>query len=454
MPRVRKADRILWFAHIEDGDDLVQLLDGLDPCERITLVVNGVAGIWERMQNHHGNPTGKPTRGIRPTGDASAAWNAISDGQVVDLSVIDTQDIYDDQDAVEPPDNESQAKEEIPRRPAGGSSTTSVVPLTRAFTKDPEVADALCIGLDFAWWGGQAARDTQWDSLVYSIVSGQASQQLQVIGVDLRETFNPNAGEEEPNCDPNADLVIEAVRGLLEHLRPARVVLAVDAPLRAVQGGERRFRQCERTALATRRAHRAGYATEWDSVWTLQPGAPVHPRVQALCDRLCSDLGFNLYECPNADVPNRLLIECFPGEAIWALGMRGHFGPISPGEAMEYKRPKIANPRAWRLPSDGAYRPWPTVIGWAWKGLYGFGASQVIETDMFNSWMVDLSRHFLGDDGRVLDNARRNARRGKSLDDLVDSVNCFLTAVAFVRNRAHVWIGEDPADGHIIGPGL
>lgn len=68
-------------------------------------------------------------------------------------------------------------------------------------------------------------------------------------------------------------------------------------------------------------------------------------------------------------------------------------------------------------------------------------------------WMADLTRHLLTDD-LVMDNSRRRACRGKPLDDAVESVICFLTAVSFVRNRAHVWIGDDPADGHIIGPGL
>lgn len=70
----------------------------------------------------------------------------------------------------------------------------------------------------------------------------------------------------------------------------------------------------------------------------------------------------------------------------------------------------------------------------------------------FSGWMADLTRHLLTDD-LVMDRRRRQARRGKQLDDLVESVNCFLTAVSFVRNRADVWIGDDPADGHNTGPG-
>jgi hypothetical protein len=67
--------------------------------------------------------------------------------------------------------------------------------------------------------------------------------------------------------------------------------------------------------------------------------------------------------------------------------------------------------------------------------------------------MADLTRELLADD-LVMEKSRRLARRGKPLDDVVESVNCFLTAVSFVRNRAHVWIGKDPTYGHIVGPGL
>ncbi len=67
--------------------------------------------------------------------------------------------------------------------------------------------------------------------------------------------------------------------------------------------------------------------------------------------------------------------------------------------------------------------------------------------------MTELTRYVLSDP-LIMDAEGRRARRGKPLDDLVESMNCFLTAVAFARGRAHVWLGDDPRDGHIIGPGL
>jgi hypothetical protein len=165
-------------------------------------------------------------------------------------------------------------------------------------------------------------------------------------------------------------------------------------------------------------------------------------------------LGFQLYSDPATDISDRLLIECFPGEALWFLGALGKFAPFLPGETKEYKSERLRDPRLWNLPGETAYRPWPIVLQWVYQGLYGFADRDVlgVTEEVFAGWMADLTRHLLTD-GLVMDTSRRKARRGKLLDDLVESVNCFLTAVSFVRNRAHVWVGDDPADGHIVGPG-
>lgn len=291
--------------------------------------------------------------------------------------------------------------------------------------------------------------------------------------VDLSATYNPKAADTEPNCDPDASLVLRTVQEVMaSHAGQSRVVLAVDAPLKALDrphlpdrsrkadkkasqgqkpGKALEYRQCDQIA-------RKGLGVEgdegcWRHVWNVQPGAPLCPRVVALVKGL-HGLGFQLYSDPATDIGDRLLIECFPGEALWSLGTRGTFAPYLAGEAKEYKQERLSDPRLWDLPAREAWRPWPTVLCWVYQGLYGFTDRDVlgVAEEGFAGWMADLMKALLADD-LVMDKSRRNARRGKQLDDVVESVNCFLTAVSFVRNRAHVWIGDDPADGHIIGPG-
>jgi hypothetical protein len=214
-------------------------------------------------------------------------------------------------------------------------------------------------------------------------------------------------------------------------------------------GGALEFRQCERVALNGLGLDRGDSC--WRHVWNVQPGAPLCPRVAALVKGLHDQLGFQLYSEPAADLGSRVLFECFPGEALWFLGSRGKFAPYRAGEAKEYKGDRFRDPRLWNLPAE---RPWPTVLRWVYQGLYGFADRDVlgVAEQGFAGWMADLTRHLLAD-ALVMEDCRR-ACRGKPLDDLVESVNCFLTAVSFVRNKAHVWIGKDPADGHIIGPGV
>jgi hypothetical protein len=372
-------------------------------------------------------------------------------------------------------------------RPSGGSvvapggdvtvrnESASPTGLRPALLRDFPAGETLCVGIDFAWWGGGTSPRSQTDTLVFAQVSGEQAGSLHLKRVALSATYNPNAADTEPNCDPDAGLVLRAVQDVLaSHGAAARVVLAVDAPLRALDrphlparsrkadkkasqgqkpGKALEYRQCDQVArkgLGLDRGNRC-----WRHVWNVQPGAPLCPRVAALVKSLRDHLGFQLYTNPSTEVGNRLLFECFPGEALWSLGTRGTFDPYRAGEAKEYKQERFRDPRLWDLPAREAWRPWPTVLSWVYQGLYGFADRGVlgVAEGVFTGWMADLTRNLLTDD-LVMDSSRRRASRGKQLDDVVESVNCFFTAVSFVRNRAHAWIGDDAADGHIIGPGL
>jgi hypothetical protein len=358
---------------------------------------------------------------------------------------------------------------ELTRRRKGGSGVSLRAALASPLAVEPTV----CIGLDFAWWGGGSKPGSQTDTLFFASVPGDQADPLKMWRVHLSETFNPDAADTKPNCDADAALVLGAVEKIVKGQQDAgRVVLAVDAPLQALDralpprsrkpeskaaGGEKTakgmaYRLCDEAAREGLRQDSGEGG--WKHVWNIQPGAPLCPRVVELVAGL-KRLGFELYTTP-ADAPGRrVLIECFPGEALWALGVLGHFGDYRPGEAKEYKVERWADPRLWGQPAGKAWRPWPEVMGWVYRGLYGFGAAQVIgvSPEVFRDWMTDLTKHVLNDD-LITDAAGGRARRGKPLDDLVESMNCFLTAVSFAQGRAHVWLGDDPQDGHIIGPGL
>jgi hypothetical protein len=45
-------------------------------------------------------------------------------------------------------------------------------------------------------------------------------------------------------------------------------------------------------------------------------------------------------------------------------------------------------------------------------------------------------------------------KTGKSFDDAIDSMLSLIAAVSFVDAHAHIHQGDDPLDGHIIGPSL
>jgi hypothetical protein len=353
------------------------------------------------------------------------------------------------------------------------------VSLQPALASPLAVEPAVCIGLDFAWWGGGSRPASQADTLFFASVQDDQPGPLKMRRVDLRKTFNPAAAATEPNCDADAGLVIAAVEEIVKGQQVAGcVVLAVDAPLRALDrpnlpprsrklgskaaGGEKvakglAYRLCDEAAREGLRQDLGEGG--WKHVWNIQPGAPLPPRVVALVAGL-ERLGFQLYTTPAHAPGRRVLIECFPGEALWALGVLGHFGKYRPGEAKEYKVERWADPRLWGEPTAMGKRPWPDVMGWVYRGLYGFGSREVlgVAPEVFSGWMADLTGHVLADPmvtGKPGAPRRAlRARRGKPLDDLVDSMNCFLTAVSFARGRAHVWLGNDPQDGHIIGPGL
>lgn len=71
MSTLAIQDNVVWAKHVEDEtlrNRILQLRAG----ERIELLVDGIAGRWEKMKTGR---DGKPTTGIKPVGAMAEIWN-------------------------------------------------------------------------------------------------------------------------------------------------------------------------------------------------------------------------------------------------------------------------------------------------------------------------------------------------------------------------------------------
>jgi hypothetical protein len=285
-----------------------------------------------------------------------------------------------------------------------------------------------------AWFGGSKGKpDTQYDCLVWAVSDPLAN--------DVAVQIHPLKLIER---DPNAEQIFREIRKVIERDGDGlHVVLAIDAPLsgvRAIPEGRQKVRRfCEdRLAVGRKVIDRAmGGARKWHP--TIQPGMPLAPRVKLLVAELKKKLKMRLWSTGFADHP-RLIIECFPAEAIWAAKRLGGYAAHTSGTAIKsYKKQQGKVLSASKV---------ETFVGDVL--LSSFEPL----TDLPNHWpkMVKklisrmLQRKDWGKDG--------NYKGGKFLDDVVDSAICLATALSYANGFAHVWYDpENPDDGHIIGPG-
>ncbi|HEY8750769.1 MAG TPA: hypothetical protein VIM11_22485 [Tepidisphaeraceae bacterium] len=333
----------------------------------------------------------------------------------------------------------------LPVAQAVGGAATPNFEHTNDYVASPD--GVLCIGLDLAWWGGSRNDpDSRNDALSYLFLRDGNATEIEATRISLGNTFNGGANGFTPNCDPNADLVLGAIEAILIKHQPTHVVLAVDAPLAAaarqlpprlkVPGPGTLARREPENILA---AAIATGPADWRQGCNIQPGAPLCPRVANLVNGLVARCGFGLYG-HGGPVPKRCLIECFPSAAIWAIGCQGHYGVLSSRDAREYKT------------FDNCFYPWHSLVRAVNQHLFGFIPAIGVPGPVVRSWIAALSGKLLWD-ALLVEPTGCLMRGGKLFDDVLDSVNCLLTAVSFASNSAHVWVGNIPADGHIIGPG-
>ena len=136
----------------------------------------------------------------------------------------------------------------------------------------------------------------------------------------------------------------------------------------------------------------------------------------------------------------KLVIECFPAEAIWAMKRLNRFEAAL--TALEVKAYKGQAKRS--LTARQVADVTRTVLdGFTFDS--GRGAVWTILVDHAIEWMCSDKTWVDSED---------NYRGGKLLDDVVDSMICLATSLSYAHGRYHVW--QDPErcdDGHIIGPG-
>lgn len=305
-------------------------------------------------------------------------------------------------------------------------------------------ASALCIGIDIAWFGGSARNpDSQYDCIAGLHVPGE-------VGTSPRYAFSANR---IPliNRDPDAGQLLQGIHDLVgAHDQADTVILALDAPLQAVERrhlparaavptpGSIERRACENHLSAQRQRidAAAGGAAGWQP--NIQPGAPLPPRVAALLQGL-TKMGFAPWTPLNVNAA-KLIIECFPAEAIWAAKRMGHYKQsVISADAKAYKsqaRKLLSRAAASKLFHDtlDAFAA-PTGDPELW--------TEVVEDAL--AWLLADKRWGQG----------TSYRGGKLLDDAVDSMICLATALSHVNGLSHCWFDPDRTDdGHIIGPGL
>jgi hypothetical protein len=326
----------------------------------------------------------------------------------------------------------------VPVQPAqSGQSSRSGVGTALA-------GSVLCIGLDVAWFGGSAGdRDSQYDCLAWTLLNCRADQPLTVLSHLERFALQ--------NRDPDASQLLREIGTLLETYRSVdRVMFAIDAPVQAASrphlparaasapAGSIKPRACEKYLSRHRQRIDSlmGGAGDWYP--NIQPGAPLAPRVMNLLAGL-DRLGFRLWT--DADrAAARLVIECFPAEAIWAMKRLGRYDAALTGTQVKcYKA------------QENTLLAAQHVTALVHTVLDGFAA----DSGNAGVWNI-LVEHAL--DWLLADATWRTApdqyRGGKLLDDVVDSMICLATALSYAHGRAHVWQDPDRADdGHIIGPG-
>lgn len=310
----------------------------------------------------------------------------------------------------------------------------------------PVQPPVLAVGVDVTWWGGSgkaSERQSRKECIASALKAEDGWGLPEFRRVELTG-FNPRAGESEPNADPDGeDLVTELKQVFKKQGVTTKIVVALDAPLLALERDLPRRKKSQKAGEVERRACDRVWAGSislspdgWRAI-NIQPGAPLPPRITAIVEKVTA-AGFSLFLKPDFPLGNRLLIECFPNEVIWSAGVLGDCGGHSFASMTAYKqmgKSKTTLPLAiLERVCDHTLRPCLEVAGMNADGWLS----------AFWGWL-SKDRLFM---------SGREGKTGKGFDDAIDSMLSLIAAASFADGCAHVHQGSDALDGHIIGPGL
>lgn len=86
------SDFVIWAKQVHDDGDLAERIIELNAGETIDLIVDGVRGVWRKMDD---GKDGRPTRGIRPLGRTQDFWRGLYEarrGDIVTLQLARDRD--------------------------------------------------------------------------------------------------------------------------------------------------------------------------------------------------------------------------------------------------------------------------------------------------------------------------------------------------------------------------
>jgi hypothetical protein len=439
----RSGDHSIWLKHVIDPQgDLVATLRRLEPGQIVTLRLGQQEGMWRRFQR---GKDGKLSEAFNCADDrARNIWNAIPLDASVEISLVRIEAI----DTAQP--IRRRSKSSVARR-------NSDLEFTRASSRLE--GEVLCIGLDIAWWGGQAGaskRQTRSECLAMATRLNGVWGELEIQRIDLTKSDNPGADDQTANADVEADLLINAISDAISRFAAIpQVVLAGDVPMMALprpelprpnKKKERRQKDVESRIVDYRQCDlkwqmaRSNSPPRWREVPIL-PGAPLYPRVEKLLAKLQA-IGFRLYQYPCNSHSQRTLLECFPNEVLWSAGVLGHAGQLTAASLRAYKKIGKGNVK---LPTD-------VFLALCRQTLFPAMRSAHLDANTSDRWYETFLKQLRHDN--VITDEPAEGRSGKYFDDCVDSFLALMAAVAFVDGIAHVHQGNDPYDGHIVGPGL
>lgn len=310
--------------------------------------------------------------------------------------------------------------------------------------------DSVCIGIEFAWWGG-VGRGSPESSADVLLGQGVHSEKLWCRAIDLRSAPNPRAKEaDEPNYDADAAVVTTSLEKEIRRLTDAgakTIVLAINAPILTVQTSHlprRRILTKGEKGSVTRRSCEVRFLEKvkeqrgiWSQGVSVQPGAPIAPRINHFVERLTRELGF-VHWSPRVhrtQLPERVIIETLPLEAVWALGVSGAYGELEPERVARYRKCQ----RCVVAQSDAK--------NWAKWALRGF-AGPLGELSRFEDQIETIAN--LAVNLRV---SNGNLRLTKRYTAIIDAAIAWFTARSFQLGNYHEFVAEDD-DGCIVGPGI